>query len=477
MAVRGISMEEFTKKENCEMKNNKVPFFLLVLFILLIFFLHCRVSRYTEEDAIKFIKAYFKAQQFYRTINMGQAYATVEELNNEGLIEPTFAESIASDGTVGISGYFFKEKVERDEAGRIIRFEMRAGPVRYGGQTRKQFYLSHNGWLYHRDIKKAGIPDIVGGFYPGPPDETWSVSVSGPLFTGIDIKHLQNTMIQNEENVISIMEAYFSAQLTYRAIQKDNSYGTAEELLNEKMLEPTFANSVISGEDIPFAGYTFSERTERDQYGRIISFILKAGPMEYNIDGRKQFYLSSEGYLYARDIKKSRIPDIGGVFHYGPPDDTWSMAKFLHSGDYSTPGLSMIIENEKTAVKHIRNYFSSQNTYRSVQTPRSFATADELKYGGFLESNFADAIISNGKIPIAGYVFSEKTEKDHIGRIIKFELKAGPLEYDIDGRNQFYISSSGSLWTRDAKESGIPYIEGEFHIRPPDETWSVFTGH
>ncbi len=133
---------------------------------------------------------------------------------------------------------------------------------------------------------------------------------------------------------------------------------------------------------------------------------------------------------------------------------------------------STMAANESTAIGNLRTYFSSQHTYRSTRTPRSFGTPTTLEDDGQIDVAFMEALTIAGTL-LQGYVYNHAEEPDANGNIVRFDVENGPGQYDVDGKRQFYMGPSGTIWTIDSGAGGLPGETGNYHPGEPGADWNT----
>ncbi len=123
----------------------------------------------------------------------------------------------------------------------------------------------------------------------------------------------------NEALATENMRTYYKAQHTYRFIHLSSSeanYGTAYQLLDEGLIEPEFADAINDNGSSVYYGYLYSELITTDPpYPYSTCFQLESGPCVYNVDGKKQFYMTSDGVIFYRDIE---CDGLAGILEWPP---------------------------------------------------------------------------------------------------------------------------------------------------------------
>lgn len=111
---------------------------------------------------------------------------------------------------------------------------------------------------------------------------------------------LKSTMAANESTAIGNMRTYFSAQHTYRSTQTPRTYGTSADLLADGQLDRAFADAITSANTDVLSGYRY------DEYANLVDatytyFELESGPDVYDVDGKRQFYMTPGGTIWTTD--------------------------------------------------------------------------------------------------------------------------------------------------------------------------------
>lgn len=134
---------------------------------------------------------------------------------------------------------------------------------------------------------------------------------------------------------------------------------------------------------------------------------------------------------------------------------------------------STMAANESTAIGNLRTYFSSQHTYRSTRTPRTFGTPADLLADGQIDAAYAAALAGGGAVLLQGYGYDTAEAVDAMGQLVRFDTENGPGQYDVDGKRKFYMGPSGTIWTTDDGTGGIPGEVGSYHPGSPGADWNT----
>lgn len=126
-----------------------------------------------EASAISGLRAYFSAQQAYRSTHTPRQYALIADLYGEDYIDTAYGNALETGAGTVLSGYHFDEEVFTAASGKNLLFDAEAGPETYGTTGKRQFYMSPKGTIYVRDEGDTGLPGLVGNYFPSAPDNTW----------------------------------------------------------------------------------------------------------------------------------------------------------------------------------------------------------------------------------------------------------------------------------------------------------------
>ncbi len=125
--------------------------------------------------------------------------------------------------------------------------------------------------------------------------------------------------------------------------------------------------------------------------------------------------------------------------------------------------------NEASAISSLRTYFSSQQAYRSTHTPRQYGNIEDIRDEDYMDPSLCNSFINN--VVLSGFYFAQSMFS-RMGKNIYFDAEAGPEQYDVTGKRQFYLCPTGTIYTRDIHQDGLPGIIGNYFISNPGADWN-----
>ena len=127
--------------------------------------------------------------------------------------------------------------------------------------------------------------------------QTRPVTQTRPAALGrLTARQQRNLIRYNEAGAIRTLQTLLSAEATYQSTTGNGSYGTIEELGQEKLIDYVLAEGHRYG-------YLFRVRREKLSSESQASFEIVAVPRTYRRTGRRSFYMNEAGVIHTADKK------------------------------------------------------------------------------------------------------------------------------------------------------------------------------
>jgi hypothetical protein len=197
---------------------------------------------------------------FQATVGRGRNYGTLPQLASANLIDADLINEVKN-------GYRFIFSLSLNS----LSYDLIARPVRFGTTGIRSFHIDERFIVRDSYAKNARISQMQ------------------------PITHECGNFECCEAAAISIMRLIYTVQMHYQSSTgSGRRFGTLKQLLDDKLLDPTFVDGIKNG-------YRFRVRADPGSPTEASFFAVRAVPLEYRVTGWMSFYIDETGVVRGGD--------------------------------------------------------------------------------------------------------------------------------------------------------------------------------